>query len=527
MPGEELCDAAGLDEDCDALRNEGCMELGVGPTRLDTGVGAVTDSAVGEHSTFHVTAAAAGDTYFVAYADTRDEAGGAPFAQPRLFGRVSLDAGVNWVANEMEIPGPGTSDRVEPNAFMHSARIYLAYAEYVSQASSGRVRRIYVTSADQPAFDTWSTPGRLDDVPSNDSGIDLYRPQGVVARADAANPDNDLLAVVWSEVDASILDDDTYVPTHNIYLSYSQNGGQTWSPQQHINSDPDPDFAELPAIATDGNGMVYVAWRDQSSGNGRVWLRRIDVAAGTVNAAIPVEPAPTGEEDGSVGDVAIAADTLGNVHVVWTDVNEFAMRVATGTTCGVSATNATCEASLDYGGEVINPVGQILSAAAANPSVAARDGQVVVAWEDQRSGPIDIRVNRASNTDGWTWLYPAQWADADGLGNAESADPHIAFGEDGRVVVAWLDLRDNPERASVYANVSLDGGTTFYDGPDAYALHIDAPLANADSLTPFVLANPDNTGTGRATVVWLDYFDGSGNGINGDVYAQQLGASGG
>ena len=375
-----------------------------------------------------------------------------------------------------------------------------------------------MTSADQPNFNSWSTPVRLDNS-GTDSGIDLYSPQGVVAQA-AANPDNDLLAVVWNEVNANILVGDTYEPTHNIYLGYSQNGGQNWSAPQQVNQNDD--FAELPAVATDANGMVYVAWRDQSSGSGRVWLRRIDVASGTLNAAIAVEAETSGA---AVGDVAIAADSLGNVHVAWSDINEFAMRVATGTNCGAAATNANCSDSLDYGGVVINPVGQLLSAAAANPSVAALDGQVVVAWEDQRSGAADIRVNRATSAEAWTWLDPAQWADGDGLGNAESASPHIAFGDNGRVLVAWLDLRDNPERSSVYANVSLDGGTTFYDEADAYALHIDEALPDDDSLTPFVLANPDHdvsSEAGRATVVWLDYYDGSGSGTNGDVYAQQL-----
>jgi hypothetical protein len=308
-----------------------------------------------------------------------------------------------------------------------------------------------------------------------------------------------------------------------VFFSYSTNGGTTWSTALSVNAADH--VAELPVIASDGAGAVFVAWR---SGGTRVAVRRIDLTATTpaFEAKVFLQPAVTNV---GASDVRIAADAPGNVHVAWTDLRETKkrVRVASARSCGVASTAAQCTGSWTQVASVTD--GLVVSTGAVtddafSPSIAARAGKVAVAWQDTRSGASDIRVNRAAFTAGaWNWLTEPSRADTgDGAGSTTSIAPHVAYGQGTNVLVTWQDLR-NPASA-VYANVSLDDGATFYNGAGATALRMDAftpaAAAAADSAAPAVLATPN---ANRAAVVFLDFHDGSdNNGLNGDVYTQLL-----
>jgi hypothetical protein len=691
-PADEVCDSGPLDEDCNSQSNEGCLKAGPAATRLDTGGGSVTGSAQGQHSSFQVAAASYGDTYLVAYADLRDQTAGAPYAQPRLYGKVSTNGGTGWqgelamppfpanltatysreaesndgiVARDdtwnvvtdwtasgrsalraeddddsninagdaptqsprvrftfnfaaggtyyvwlrgrgdgnadrchvgindvisasganvgnfssqytwrgtntgnnrvtITVPGAGnhnvdvwmredgfwfdsillTTDvnytpsgtlnavpnggRVEPNLFLHTNRAYLTYSEFAQQAQAGRVRRVYMSRADRgnadPRFATWSTPVRLDNLDGGglNGNVDLFSPKGVVARVGASTA-TDYVAVVWSAIDAS----NASAPTRNIFLSYSKNGGTSWATPIQVN--PTADYAELPALAADGQGMVSVAWRQKTVGVGatnRIWVRRIDLNAGSpaFETAVALEAAAAGQ---SSDDVSIAADSLGNLHVLWTDIDDKSVRVATGESCGALSSASACANSFNVGGAILNTDGRALGATIAAPTLAVRDGAAIVAWEDSRSGYSDIRLNRAVAPN-WTWSATSQRADGDALGAAQSMNPRVAFTDGGRAVVTWEDVRDdvNGLTTSVYANVSLDDGITFYSGAGAYAVRLDTSNA-ADSLQPLLLGHAGRvlsvSNTSRTSVIWLDYVTASNqNGENGDVYTRLL-----
>jgi hypothetical protein len=309
------------------------------------------------------------------------------------------------------------------------------------------------------------------------------------------------------------------------FLSYSKNGGATWSGKGSVNGNDGP--AELPVIATDGTGEVFVAWR---SGGTRIAFTRIDVTAAspTLDPVTMLQPNVT-----NVGssDLDLAADALGNVHVSWTDLRtaKKTVRVASARTCGKASTAAQCLGSWTQVGGVTD--GVIVSTGAVTDdafkaSLAAQGGNVVVAWQDTRSGASDIRVNRAAYVAGaWNWVTEPSRADAgDAPGTTSSLSPQIAFGQGTNVIVTWQDLR-NPASA-VYANVSIDGGATFYNGAGATALRMDSfattAQSAADSSSPFVLATPN---ANRAIAVYLDFHDGAtpaNNTLNGDVYTQLL-----
>ena len=72
----------------------------------------------------------------------------------------------------------------------------------------------------------------------------------------------------------------------------------------------------------------------------------------------------------------------------------------------------------------------------------------------------------------WNWLAEPPRVDVgDGAGSTSSLQPHVAYGQGANVIVTWQDLR-SPATA-VYANVSIDGGATFYNGAGANSLRMD------------------------------------------------------
>jgi len=95
------------------------------------------------------------------------------------------------------------------------------------------------------------------------------------------------------------------------------------------------------------------------------------------------------------------------------------------------------------------------------PKVSASGSRVYVVWEDNRAAgglTHDIYFNRSLDG-GKTWLGTDVRLD-DAPGTAYSVSAAIASSGD-HVFVAWSDLRDYPQSASMYFNRSLDAGTTW------------------------------------------------------------------
>jgi len=501
-PTTEVCDGPrgttdpAYDNDCDNIIDEGCAFAYQQPVRLDT-----LNSAVGQHSSFQLAGASASDAFLVVYADMR--AGNA-----NIYGRVSTDAGSTWGSNDFVIANDGNAE-VEPNVFMRTGRAYLTYSLF-----GNSVRRIHVRSSNA-TYGTWSSAVKIDAPATGDGTIDCYAPAGVVAKADTSGT-NDWIAVVWSDI-AGTADD----PQRNIRLNYSKNGGTSWlATPLTVNTGAGANKGELPVIASDSNGIVYVAWRDKrTSGLAQVYFARVDLSAATP-AVANVRALQPNVSGASAEEISIAADTLGNVHVAWTDLRPPAKTIRVATSQDHGATFRLVGGVVD--GTIVNPDGSFADAAA--PAIAARNGRVVVAWQDTRSGAADIRVNHSDDA-GTTWQSTTPRADTgEGLGAATSLSPSIAFGSSDNVFVAWQDLRF--PTSAILANQSIDRGTNFNaTAGTSFRMDIDTtanPIggASADSQAAIVLASPNAV---RAAVVWLDYRNAAGaNGQNGDVWTRLL-----
>ncbi|HMA35486.1 MAG TPA: sialidase family protein, partial [Chloroflexia bacterium] len=90
------------------------------------------------------------------------------------------------------------------------------------------------------------------------------------------------------------------------------------------------------------------------------------------------------------------------------------------------------------------------------------DGYLYAVWSDYRTGDADILLSRSTDN-GTTW-GPPQRVNDDSIGNGKDQFfPWIATAPDGRLHIAWLDRRDDPNDANYkeYYTDSLDHGVTF------------------------------------------------------------------
>ena len=87
-----------------------------------------------------------------------------------------------------------------------------------------------------------------------------------------------------------------------------------------------------------------------------------------------------------------------------------------------------------------------------------RPGEVYCAWEDSRSGPVDLFFNRSVDG-GVTWLPQDVRVNTNAPGTSHLAAPVVACDDLGRVYAVWRDNRDGFD--AFYCNSSRDYGVTW------------------------------------------------------------------
>ena len=477
LPDTEYCD--GLDNDCNGTVDNGCPSALTSDIRLDIG----TNSAVGQATSTQLNTTSLGNVVFAAWLDRR--AGNAD-----IRGNVSVNGGVTWQTPSDIAIATGSAGQVEPSVALSPTGAYVAFGEF-----SGAVRQIKVTHSTTSPFTTFPTAVRADHQATD---VDSFFPRLVVANPSSGSDD---IVLVWQSISGS----GTNVLT-NVYLQRSLDGGVTWLANDlRVNSILGT--AEIPALATDGNGHAYIAWRDQRFSDSEVYFDVYDVAAGTLsgNQALSASHA--------ADDIRVTAPAGGaRVYVAWTDLRgtKSAIRV------NGSSNNG---ASFGTDGKIVNPDSTF--ADASTPDIVASGNRAFVAWEDTRSGKKDIRINATANG-GTTWLSSTARADlGDTAGSSDSFEPKLAFGSASELYVTWQDRRNG--RGDIYINRSFDLGITFQ--PDDIRLDVGqtgalSPLGGADSRAPFVCAT--NSGD-RASVVWIDSRTAAGsNGAFSDIYTNYI-----
>ncbi len=469
-PTAEYCD--GLDNNCAGGTDEGCPQAQGLDSRLDQG------SGVGAATSTQLSVASLGDVVVAAYLDRRS--GG-----PDIRANISTDAGANWQSPDSGVATSG-SVQVEPFAFLSTTTAYIAYAEF-----SGGVRNIYVASSTS-GYAGFNTPVRADSVAPGD---DAFYVRGVVVQS--GSPDS--VVLVWQSFNVGAL-------TNNIYVRGSLDGGQSFvGPELQVNSVAGQ--ATQPVVATDGAGKAFIAWRDLRNGKTEVFVDTYELSTNSLSGNSPLSAGYDSE------NITIAADAGGsNVYVAWTDLRnpKKAIRLNRSNTSG---------GSWQGDGAIINVDSTF--ADSLQPSLAARGGRVVVAWQDTRSGLDDIYVNYSGNG-GVSFASQTARVDlGDPMGTTKATSPRVALGAGDVVYVAWQDYRNG--QPDIYGNHSFDQGASFQPldvRMDVGTTGAPSPAGATDSRAPHIAANAAGD---RMIALWVDYRTATGtNGYYADIYANYM-----
>ena len=293
---------------------------------------------------------------------------------------------------------------------------------------------------------------------------------------------------------------------YDIYVNASTDAGATWlgRPTRVDTDQAGAAWSGSPHIATDGAGLVVVAWEDLRSGGSDV----------RVNTSVDYGLSWGTEDVRLDGDKSAGVDSFfphavavgGRAYVTW---HAAAQGVPSDVSLAVAADGRTwTETSLRV------PSTEALTADARYPSVAAEGMDVWVAWQDDRAGGYDIFVRRSMDG-GESWAAEESRMERDFDGEGQSYDPRILGpgAQDDLLVVLWQDRRydaDDVGFDDLFYNYSENRGETWA----AFDYRIDGSSpGSAWAVDPWLGRVED-----RLHFVWADGRSGSG-----DILSHTLG----
>jgi hypothetical protein len=219
-----------------------------------------------------------------------------------------------------------------------------------------------------------------------------------------ADLDTGLVVVVWEDGQES--------PTYgkDVYLRWSDDEGATWQPPIRVNEDVGYADQKRPSVAVAPNGDIVVAWQDNRSGNFDIYVQVYSYDGVTLvpqGANLRVDTGAA-DQDQILPDISVDNDS--NFYVVWQDRRNnnydiFAVRsyydggdLKWAHDARISDDpGITTQAAPDVTALQGVQVQEILYEVTGDPPVlqvteviTAPVAYVVVAWEDNREGDMDI-----------------------------------------------------------------------------------------------------------------------------------------
>jgi hypothetical protein len=268
---------------------------------------------------------------------------------------------------------------------------------------------------------------------------------------------------------------------------------------------------EFPVLVSDGAGGAIVTWEDNRSGKD-IYAQRV-LASGALDAAWPVNGLALCTAIQGQGLPDIVSDGAGGAIVVWHDLR------VNGANTDIYAQHALASGAVDPAWPANGRALCTATKDQSHPKILLDGaGGAIVTWEDYRNArsggsSVDIYAQHVSLSGVVDPLWPT-----DGIAVCTAASfqqtPHLASDGAGGAIVAWDDFRDSGF-IKVYAQHALAGGTVDAAWPANGRLVCVA--ANSQTGSQIV-----TDGSGGAIVAWLDVRDG----VNGDIYAQHVLASG-
>jgi hypothetical protein len=253
-----------------------------------------------------------------------------------------------------------------------------------------------------------------------------------------------------------------------------------------------------PKIISDGTGGAIITWQDYRNGSTYdIYAQRVD-AYGTVQWTVNGVPICTAA--GHQVDHQITSDGTGGAIITWADRRSgnydiYAQRINAGgipqwTPDGVEV----CIAANDSRDPDIIPDGA---------------GGAIITWRDSRMGDDDIYAQRIDASGNSLWTI-------DGIAICTAIisqdKPCLVSDSAGGAIITWHDYR-NAIDTDIYAQRVSAGGSIMW-AADGIAV----------CTAPYDQDDPQLTsdGAGSAIITWGD----DRNGIDSDIYAQRVDASG-
>ena len=264
--------------------------------------------------------------------------------------------------------------------------------------------------------------------------------------------------------------------------------------------------SQQPALAVAPNGWAYAAWRDAAAGNNEIYVRVFD--GGGWSAVGPGSASGGGiSQNGTDSfDPALAVAPDGSPWVAWANVYAGDYEIYVRRWNGAAWEEAGPGSAA--GGGISNNATD-----STDPAIAfGADGTPYVAWADGVSGSTSIYVRRWNGA-AWVEAGPGS---ASGGGISATADssrtPALAVApaaQGGHVYVAWSERRAATSESEIYVRRWNDAAWEEV-GPGSAA---GGGISNnaTDSLDPAIAI----TAGGRATVLWTDFY-----GTNAEIYAR-------
>ena len=299
--------------------------------------------------------------------------------------------------------------------------------------------------------------------PSTDRRVDLGTTAGSQnsVQVQLSGDDGNRVYATWMETPNS--------GVGQVYFNRSVDAGNSWG-----SSSTRLDDASGPAIgprfAVVGGGQtVNVHWADFRGGTNYREMyrdRSTDFGAsfpnssGRLNAGMNI--------DAFNAEVAVSGNNVYVVYEAFSTTRSRHIFLVRSTNGGSSFSSPV---QLDHGTGA--------NFVASTPQIAADGSDVHVVWRDNRNGALDVFHVRSSNS-GSTWSSSDRRLDGGTAGSATSFDPVVAA-ENGNVYVAWVDDR-NGASFDIFLARSTDGGANW-----GAATRIDDDPIPHDSVSPRIV----------------------------------------
>ncbi|MBD3867575.1 MAG: exo-alpha-sialidase [Acidobacteria bacterium] len=332
---------------------------------------------------------------------------------------------------------------------------------------------------------TWTAPVRLD--PGN--GGTFATTPSISLDVDAAG---NTVYAAWDQDRGS---------GSQIWTTRSTDGGATFVVEQNL--DPVTPFrgeSSRPSVQVVEGGELLIAYWDISSGN-RMFVAQ-SKNQGTTFSSTYEENVGGGDALGVPTFCYVTGDTT--LHLFWT-ISDSLWHSRSANNGDSFDDGSTLSTTADADPDNWRPATRVQCAKIGNRAW-------VVGSSDYRNDTYagtrtDVYVHRSTD-DGVTWL-PAERADTDGAGGAESSFGGLVATTGGDFFTAWSDRRDDAGRGeNLYGIVYSDGvGFALSDA----RIDSDAGVASAATLQEPVVASDGATGVYVA-------FSGRGHGHEHDIW---------